>query len=296
MLTPRTEVTQIRDPCVGTLAVVPNVPSWLARLWIVGGVVGAVASLVASVFAWTVLGSLAETSVESIEVAAQVVESVGGSVAAVDSALDEVTDGLRTTQQSVADASVTLTQLSALASNLSDLVGEDVPASLDSVRAAIAPIEASAGVLDGTLRALSFFGVDYEPEVPLDEAIDDLDARLSEIPETLRLQAPIIDSAADSLNDFGGDTLDIAQDLSDLRGRLAQAGGAVGGYRTTIDQANAVLADVEVNIASRIGPLRVVIVLLALGLATTQTIPIALGWWYLSSQSSNTVKADRDGG
>lgn len=283
-------------PSLGTLAAVPNVPSWLARTWIIGGVVGAIASLVASVFAWTVLGSLADASLQSIDVAGQVVESVGGSVAAVDSALDEVTDGLRTTQQSVADASITLTQLSALASNLSELVSEDIPSSLDSVRAAIAPIEASAGVLDSTLRALSFFGVDYEPEVPLDQAIDDLDMRLSEIPETLRRQAPIIESAADSLNDFGGDTLDIAQDLSDLRGRLADAGGAVGGYQTTIDQANDVIADVEADITSRIGPLRIVIVLLALGLATTQTIPIALGWWYLSTQRTNRVKPDLDGG
>lgn len=273
----------------------PSVPKWLAGVWVGGGLLGAVAGLVAAIVAWSALGQISDTTDRSLEIATQVVESVGGSVASVNHALDEVSDGLRTTQQSVADASVTLTQLSALASNLSGLVGEDVPASLDSVRAAIAPIEASAGVLDTTLRALSFFGVDYEPEVPLDEAIDDLDARLAEIPETLRLQAPVIDSAADSLNSFGGDTLDIAQDLSDLRGRLRDAGGAVSGYQTTIDEATALIDEVDASIGSKIQTLRLVIVGLALGLAITQTVPVAFGWWYLSNGESQRDKENQTG-
>lgn len=273
----------------------PPVPTWLARIWLIGGIVGAVAGVVAAGFAWVVLGTAADASIRSLELASDVIDSVGGTVISVDAVLDDVSDGLRTTQQSVADASVTLTQLSALTSNLAELVGEDVPDSLDSVRASLAPIQATAGLLDGTLTALSFLGVDYDPEVPLDEAIDDLDARLAEIPQRLRDQAPLIDSAAESLSGFGGDTLTIAQDLSDLRTLLSEASFTFGSYRETVTEADALLADVESAVGSRLTALRVAIVVLGLGLATTQTVPIAFGWWLLSQGDSDTVGGDSKG-
>ena len=273
----------------------PPVPTWLARIWLIGGIVGAVAGVVVAGFAWVVLGTAADASIRSLELASDVVLSVEGTVESVDGVLDDVSDGLRTTQQSMADASVTLTQLSVLTSNLSDLVGEDIPASLDSVRSSLAPIRATAGLLDGTLTALSFVGVDYDPEVPLDEAIDDLDARLAEIPQRLRDQAPLIDSAAESLSGFGGDTLTIAQDLSDLRTRLSEASFTFGSYRQTVAEADALLADVESAVGSRLTVLRVAIVVLGLGLATTQTVPIAFGWWLLSQDDSDTVGGDSKG-
>ena len=273
----------------------PPVPTWLARTWLIGGIVGAIAGLIGAGFAWVVLGAAADTSVRSLELASDLLDSVGGTVISVDAVLDDVSDGLRTTQQSMADASVTLTQLSALTSNLGGLVGEDIPASLDSVRASLAPIQATAGLLDGTLTALSFVGVDYDPEVPLDEAIDDLDARLAEIPQRLRDQAPLIESAAESLSGFGGDTLTIAQDLSDLRTRLSEASFTVGSYRQTVTEADALLADVESAVGSRLTVLRVAIVVLGLGLATTQTVPIAFGWWLLAQDDSDTVDGDSKG-
>ena len=261
----------------------------------IGGSVGAVAALIGSVLTWIVLGAAADTSVRSLQLASDVLDSVGGTVVSVDGVLDDVSDGLRTTQQSLADASVTLTQLSALTSNLAELVGEDVPASLDAVRASLAPIQTTAGLLDGALTALSFVGVDYDPEVPLDEAIDELDAQLAAIPERLRAQGPLIDAAAESLSDFGGDTLTIAQELSDLRSRLSEASFTVGNYRSTIAEADALLADVEENVSSRLDTLRVVLVVFGVGVAITQTVPGAFGWWFLEGAAADTVRDDSTG-
>ncbi len=273
----------------------PPVPRWLARTWLVGGVVGAIAGLVAAILAWSILGSAATASSRSIELADGLLASVAGTVTSVEDALTAVADGLRTTQQSAADASITLTQLSALTSNLGELVSEDVPASLDSVRASLAPIEATAGVLDGTLRALSFFGVDYDPETPLDEAIDDLDQRLADIPADLRRQGPLIESAADSLNDFGSDTLVIADDLSDLRRELITTATTVGGYQETIDEAALLLVEVETNLTGRLGLLKWVMVAIAMALAITQTVPITFGLWLLQQDDSDTVEPHTTG-
>lgn len=273
----------------------PLVPTWLARTWLVGGVVGAVAGILAAIIAWSIVGEASNASSRSLEIADGLLESVSGTVTSVEDALVAVAEGLRTTQQSAADASITLTQLSALTSNLGELVSEDVPDSLDSVRVSLAPIQATAGVIDGTLTALSFFGVDYDPEVPLDEAIDDLERRLAEIPADLRRQGPLIESAADSLNDFGSDTLVIAGDLSDLRRELIATAGTVAGYQTTIGEVELLLDDVETNLTGPLGALKWVMAIIALGLAVTQTVPITFGLWALQQQDSDTVGASTTG-
>lgn len=273
----------------------PPVPTWLARTWLIGGIAGAIAGVAAAILAWSILGSASTASSRSIELADGLLESVTGTVVSVEDALIAVADGLRTTQQSAADASITLTQLSALTSNLGELVSEDVPASLDSVRASLAPIEATAGVLDGTLRALSFFGVDYDPETPLDEAIDDLDQRLADIPADLRRQGPLIASAADSLSGFGSDTLVIADDLSDLRRELITTAATVAGYQATIEDAGLLLEDVEANLAGRLDALKWVMVVIALALAITQTVPITFGLWLLQEVDTDTVQAHTTG-
>ncbi len=273
----------------------PPVPTWLARIWLVGGIAGAVAGVAAAILAWSILGSAATASSRSVEVADELLESVGGTVVSVEDALLAVADGLRTTQQSAADASITLTQLSALTSNLGDLVSDDVPGSLDSVRASLAPIEATAGVLDGTLRALSFFGVDYDPETPLDEAIDDLDQRLADIPADLRRQGPLIQSAADSLNDFGSDTLVIADDLSELRRELIETATTIRGYEVTIDEASLLIDDVQTNLTGRLDLLKWVMVVIAMALAITQTVPITFGLWLLQDADMDTVGVSTTG-
>ena len=273
----------------------PPVPRWLARTWLIGGIIGAAAGIGAAILAWSILGSATTASSRSVELADDLLESVSGTVVSVEDALLAVADGLRTSQQSAADASITLTQLSALTSNLGDLVSDDVPSSLDSVRASLAPIEATAGVLDGTLRALSFFGVDYDPETPLDEAIDDLDQRLADIPADLRRQGPLIDSAADSLNDFGSDTLVIADDLSDLRRELIETAATVGGYEVTITEAAQLIDDVETNLTGRLDLLKWVMVLIAMALAVTQTVPITFGMWLLQGDDIDTVESNTTG-
>lgn len=270
-------------------------PKWLARTWLVGGVVGAIAGIVAAILAWSILGEAATASSRSLEIADGLLESVSGTVTSVEDALVAVAEGLRTTQQSAADVSITLTQISALTSNLGEVVSEDVPASLDSVRVSLAPIQATAGVIDGTLRALSFFGVDYDPEIPLDEAIDDLERRLAEIPADLRRQGPLIESAADSLDDFGSDTLVIADDLSDLRRELIATARTVGGYQATISDVGLLLDDVETNLTGPLGALKWVMAIIALGLAVTQTVPITFGLWLLQESDTDTVGSSTTG-
>lgn len=273
----------------------PAVPTWLARTWLIGGIVGALAGLAAAILAWSILGETATASTRSLEIADGLLESVSGTVNSVEDALVAVSGGLRTTQQSAADASITLTQLSALTSNIGELVSEDVPDSLDSVRASLAPIQATAGLIDGTLRALSFFGVDYDPETPLDEAIDDLDQRLADIPADLRRQGPLIESAADSLSSFGSDTLVIADDLSDLRRELTATASTVAGYQTTISDVALLLDDVETNLTGPLGALKWVMAIIALGLAVTQTVPITFGLWLLQESEIDTVESSTTG-
>ena len=58
----------------------PPVPPWLARTWLIGGVVGAAAGIGAAILAWSILGSASVASARSVELADDLLESVRGTV------------------------------------------------------------------------------------------------------------------------------------------------------------------------------------------------------------------------
>jgi hypothetical protein len=135
------------------------------------------------------------------------------------------------------------------------------------------------------MRALSFVGVDYDREVPLDDALTTLDQRLAAIPEDLRGQEQVLGAVADQLSDFGGDTLVIGDELAGIRARLTESDVLLDEYTSAAAEATTLLEELrqEIEWQGRTG--RWIIVLLALAVAMTQTLPIAIGWRVLSAES-----------
>lgn len=262
----------------------PDVPRWLARLWLFAGALGVVLGLAGGVIGAVLLGSLGQASADSLRLTGDVLDTVDATAVAVDGTIDELAAALRTSQQATTDAAVTFTQVSAATGDVADLLAEDLPESLEAIEAALPPVVAGVRAVDRTLRALSLLGVDYDPEVPLDQAVAELEARLAELPTDLRTQATVVDEVAGGLSELGGDALTLAEDQARLRGRLLEAGDALAGARASVAEAREVVTGLEGDLAWQVRLGQVVAVGLGSVLAVAQTIPLALGWWLLRDE------------
>lgn len=218
-----------------------------------------------------------EAVTESVDSARRALTAVDDTTRVVNDTFDAVADSLRGVQITMSDTSLTLTRASAVTRNLGTVVTVDVPESIDAVRATLPGLARTAGVVDSTMRGLSFFGVDYDPEVPLDESIGSLDAQLAEIPTVLRSQQATLDAVAGDLSTFSSATLEIADDLAAIRLQLAAASDVLGSFESLVADGGAVLDDLEDRVGSSMSALRIAVVLVSLGLILTQAATVAAG-------------------
>jgi methyl-accepting chemotaxis protein len=244
---------------------------------VVGGVVTVVAALVGGVVGWMLVTDATRTTAESVAMSRRVLDSVADSTAVVDSVFDDVADSLRDVQGTLVDASLTLTRAAVVTRGLGRVVSEQVPESIDAVRDSLPGLIDTANVVDRVMRGLSFFGVDYDPAVPLGDSIEEVDIRLAELPALLRAQQETLSSVAADLGSFSSATLEISDDLGAIRARLADAAVVIDGYGQIVSDSTDLLERLETQVVGRARVLRVVLIAVALGVAVTQTAPIALG-------------------
>jgi hypothetical protein len=254
-----------------------SVPRWLGWSWIVGGVLTGLGALVGMLVGWSLVVGGGDAVSDSVDTARRALTAVDDTTRVVDDTFDAVADSLRGVQITMSDTSLTLTQASAVTRSLGRVVSQDVPESVDAVRAALPGLIRTAGIVDTTMRGLSFFGVDYDPGVPLDESIEAIDVQLAAIPLVLRAQQDTLDSVASDLGTFSSATLEIADDVSTIRFQLAEASAVLGRYDSLVADGSAVLDDLESRVGSSVAGLRFAVVFVGLGLIVTQLATIAAG-------------------
>lgn len=262
------------------------VPRWLGWVWLAGGLTAIAGSVIGVVVGWILIGSVATSVAETAEVSRRVLTSVGDTAEVVDGVFDDVADSLRGVQTTLGDTSLTLTRASVVTSNLVEVVTEDVPASVDSVRDALPALIDTARVIDRTMSGLAFFGVDYDPAVPLDESLIEIDARLAEIPELLSAQRQTLEGVASDLGAFSSSTVEIADDLGAIRVRLSQASTVLAEYGSISAESSVLLDDLERSVEQGSGWLRLALVLVGGGFVAAQTLPALVGWRVIRPRDS----------
>ena len=120
----------------------------------------------------------------------------------------------------------------------------------------------TAEVIDRTLSALSFLGVDYDPDQPFDESLRAVEAALEGIPAQLDTQAEAIRGLVPVSEQFAEDAAATARSFETLSAELASSQQVIDSYRATLEQAQAVVERTRSSLSTSTWLLRVIIVLM----------------------------------
>jgi hypothetical protein len=144
---------------------------------------------------------------------------------------------LDTVQDTMSDASIALSDLRPLVWRTKLVVTDDLPEALEGVQESMPSLIATAKSVDETLTWLSNFGftvpnpfgpdwsydfgIDYEPEMPLNQALETTSGNLEGLPEDLRNMKESLKSADDNLEIMSDDLAQLASDLEDVSQEIA---------------------------------------------------------------------------
>ncbi len=241
------------------------------------GVFGLIAALLAATIGTAVVWSVVNSMERSLTVTATAVAAADDTVQLAAETVAIVSDSFETLVPAAELAAGSFEDAASVIGDSSKVVTVDVPEALDSVVDSMPAIESVAGIIDTTLGALAFFGADYEPEVPFDQAVAEVADAIEPLPAQLRAQAVPLARLAMDFEEFGSASAAMAQDLAAVKTQLDEASRLLTEYAVTAADASLVVADIQDNLTWQRWLMVGGVIVLSLAFASIQIVPLTLG-------------------
>lgn len=215
---------------------------------------------------------------DTLDLTVEALRAADDGVAVARDAVDGVRGVLAEAQTTVFAAGIALGEAAPLIDDVADTLGTDVADAVDAAVDSLPALVEVGGIVDATLGALGFItGNPYDPDVPLDEALGDLEAALAPIPEQLRTQADSLAEANSTTANLAEGLRDTAEGLSALGRSLEEASILLDEYGETTADALALADDLGRDLDRLRVPAVVAVVAVGLLLTATQGVPILVG-------------------
>ncbi len=252
----------------------------LARILTAVGVLGLVAALIAGAVGTIVVVSVTDSMDRSLTVTAGAIAAADDTVALAADTVAIVSDSFDTLVPAADLAAGSFEDAAGVIADTSSVVTVDVPDALDAVLDAMPALESAAGIVDSTLGALAFVGLDYSPAVPFDEAVAEVADAIEPLPPQLRAQEVPLEQLAVDFEAYGATSAAIGEDLARLQAQLDEAAELLGEYAATASDASTVVTDIQDDLRWQRWLMVFAVVVVALAFAAMQVVPLALARRY----------------
>lgn len=258
---------------------------------VTAGIAGLVACLIVTLIAFRLIGDVQSTVITSAELADEALIATADGLSVANASLDEavaITANLETTLFGVTQAiSDTIPTINTVGS----IVGNELPATIDSVNTALGSAQATAQVVDRTLSSLGRLGVfNYNPEVQLSTAIGDVRSSLEPLTPALVTIQRDLNTSTVNLQTINNDVAQMAVSFNRLGDNVREAQQVIVTYQVVVAGLQNETELIREQLPGWFNAARWTSALLAFVLALSQLAAIALGWDWLQ----RTHSADLD--
>lgn len=164
-------------------------------------------------------------------------------------AVSPTRDLLDSTQQTVSELRTTLGVVSRTTDDVAtstddlidtlggvtDVLENQIPPALTAVQSSLPALIDTAAVVDQSMRALARLGVPYNPQVPFDQALAQVQLQLEGLPQAIEEQGANIDALLPVIRRSGQNMGDLTGRIHEIEASLGDAQTALVGYETTLN-------------------------------------------------------------
>jgi hypothetical protein len=171
----------------------------------------------------------------------RVVDAFGGtgtsstveqSLRSADQALEQTRLALGDVERLAGSVAMSSERAAEVVAGAGELTAGRIPDTLRDIESAMPSLIEAGAAIDGTLRALSLFGVEYDPGTPFDEALIELDEGLDGLPEQIEAQGELLGGVGAHLEQVGSETDAVSARVAEVNEALAETEEATGRLAT----------------------------------------------------------------
>lgn len=249
----------------------------LGRWLIAAGSLGAIAAVVVGVAGWVLAGRAVDTIEGVITPTSGIVGDLADSIEASEVLFGRTTEAIESIETASRSTVRTLTSVGVVLDETTEIAGEGIAGSLDAAVETLPGLISTGRVIDNTMRALSFVGVDYDPDVPLDESLADLEASLAPLPDQIRDQVALLEDVQADMEEIADDGRDLSAVLLEARLDMMAAERVLRSARANATAAAERIEEIEAGVETYDALARAVVVAASLALLAASLAPALLG-------------------
>jgi hypothetical protein len=241
------------------------------------GVLALVTSLIGMVLGLLLVNTVSSDLGGSVGLSESAMLAVEETLDLLESVAVEVDEGLAAASDSIGGAAQGVEDAAGRLEDVADFLDGELQTNIEAIHGSMPAAIQTASAIDATLRALSFLGVDYDPDEPFDESLIAVEAALADLPDQLGAQAEAIRALVPVSFEFAGDATTMAESFSSLAAELAKSEALIDTYRATLLQAEGVVDQTGSSLTADIWLIRLMIVMMGLTGAALAVGLIVLG-------------------
>lgn len=212
-------------------------PTLIGYSLIFAAALGLIFSLGGLIASWVYAPSLSQTLQEQVQLAESIMETTAQGLEVASQTLDATRLTIQTLDETVQTFSEAITDTMPLLETIGSVVGEDLPATIQSTQTSLNSAQQSARVIDGVLSTITaiplFPGDPYRPEVPLYVALGEVSRSLNGLPSSFRGMQDNLTRSGANLATARADIQRVRGEVVRVKNNLKQAQDILKQYRQT---------------------------------------------------------------
>ena len=265
----------------------------LGIVMLIIGVSGVVLSVVGTIIGQRLVADLGKGLEANLTLTLDGLDTVNESLILTKSTVGSLSEGLATVEDTAENVSVAIDDTRPLLQQASTVTTQRVPESIETFQEGLPALIEVAGTVDETMRTLSNFnvdrrilgiplsfdlGVDYDPEVPFDETVEELGASLEGMPEQLRSLEESMSVTDDNMRAISRNVSEIGRDLSAINEDVAEIEPLLDEYISTVREISDALRQARLSVRRQLDQMRIVVTVIMVWFGLMQIAPLYLGW------------------
>lgn len=250
-------------------------------LLIFAAILGIVISVSGIVFVWSLEPRIAGDLSRSIDLFDRTLSATSALLFAVDGSLQQVGKDVNLASASLGDVAAAMETTSTMTDAMATLIGVDFTRSLLEMQRSLVSVRNSAGLIDQTLRLLSFvpgLGSGYRRDLPLEDSVVEVQKSLVALPASLAEVQEALKQTSRNFKTLQYDVDNLALTVGDIQASLSGAQQVVSDYQEIIAEARSSLDQARTRLPLYLKAAAWLVTVLLLWLLIAQISLFMQGW------------------
>ena len=265
----------------------------LGIIMLVIGLAGIVLSFAGAIIGQRLITGIGVALDANLRLTVESLDTVNESLVLTRQTIRQIAAGLETMELTGEQAASSLEDMRPMVEQISRVLTDDVAGGLETFQQSMPDLIEVADSIDETLTTLSRFridrtilgiplrydlGINYDPEIPFAQSVEELGASIEGLPEELRVLETHLDVADDNLGEISANARQLAQDLGSVNETVGELGPQLDDFTGTLTELADSARQIRATLAQQLDTFQTVWTIIMVWLALTQVAPLYLGY------------------